>query len=657
MPKLNLIWVQLEAYGALNQEKNAVLNEALRQSDFSTINLTQTVCAAPSTVMTTMGLLTGVSPVMLAKDHIPKRFQVPDDWQASGFQTITNFLEEKNYEVIGINAVYDCPKCLPMFKDTHAGVTSYMGKKEGYNFWEAWCIPQRLRNIKESLSDKPKAFFFHLIDADILPELLNELATIGLDKSNTVMVLVGDHGWPIKFFKKEPALFHDLHQEENNIRVACHISFPGCKAAEYSQFTSALDLAPTALDLMGFDLEEALPKAEGLSLKDSLESNLPTPERILRLDNRYIAQRKNKVVTLVNSKFRYCFRYETDWAQQPYYKYELSEIPEAEELYFRTDLDEKDNLIDNPEYKKEIQIFRDNLSMTETKALKHFYGDNLFDHYLLREKIFKESQEVQRIHSSARIQKALIQILQRYLAESNISKIALYGAGNHTRSILSLDIINDLVSCILDDNPLVEEIEKIPVVKSGLHTNIDFKALVLSSDYFEFQLKEKAEGWLPKSKEIIPIYQKFGVQLPSYILNYSSPKFEEIIKYSLDTLNPETVLLLGDGKQSVAELEQIDTTKINSSNISFKKAQKHLLRKRFELIVFNHQSLVTFLGWLSQIDQLLEPSGVLIANVQKSNISDEILKDISEMTDDLKINFVKNGQSSVIVACLWRFNS
>jgi len=154
---MNLIWVQLEAYGALNEYKNKILDEALKQIDFYTVNLSQTVCAAPSTVMTTMGLLTGVSPVFLAKDHIPKRKQVPDDWQAFGYTTITDFLEKQSYDVVGINAVFDSPLCLPMFKDTHAGVTPDMKQKEGYNFWEAWCIPQRLRNIIPDFKKDKKA--------------------------------------------------------------------------------------------------------------------------------------------------------------------------------------------------------------------------------------------------------------------------------------------------------------------------------------------------------------------------------------------------------------------------------------------------------------------------------------------------------------------
>ena len=73
---LNLIWVQLEAYGALNEEKNTILDKALGQINYSSIKLSQTLCAAPSTVMSTMGLLTGVMPSLLAKDHIPKRKQM-----------------------------------------------------------------------------------------------------------------------------------------------------------------------------------------------------------------------------------------------------------------------------------------------------------------------------------------------------------------------------------------------------------------------------------------------------------------------------------------------------------------------------------------------------------------------------------------------------
>jgi hypothetical protein len=649
---LNLIWVQLEAYGALNEEKNSILQEALDKSNFSTINLSQAICAAPSTVMTTMGLLTGVSPVMLAKDHIPKRLQIPDDWQANGFQTITNFLEEQDYDVTGINAVYDAPKCLPMFKDTHAGVTPDMGKKEGYNFWEAWCIVERLKNIKASLSERQKAFFFHLIDADILPDLLDELATIGLNQANTVMVLIGDHGWPIKFLKKEPPLFHDLHQEENNIRVACHISYPDCESKEYSHFCSSLDLAPTALELMGFTPKEALPKAEGLSLVNHLKDNSPTADRIIRLDNRYIAQRRNKVITLVTSTLRYTFRYETNWDKQPYYKYEFEEIPEREELYLRSDIDEKSNLINSTNFSEDIEIFREYLAKTESQIIQHFYGDNLFEHYLLKDKIFTQNkEEEQRLHSSTRIQKSLLSLLKKYLDEKQISKVALYGAGNHTRSLLSLNILNSYVCCIIDDNPLVETIENIPVFKTDCSQSKDFKALVLSSDYFEPQLQEKAESWLPENLEIIALYQKFGKSLPHYLINYPKAEYKEILDFTTEVLQPQTNLILSETKDAS------DNLKGTVLSGSYQQVKEKLPKTKFEFILYTEKSLVNYINWFTHADELLEPCGILLAQFTNDALSGDILEDILNLNDQLTVNFVKNDQSTIILACLWRFNS
>ena len=649
----NLIWVQLEAYGALNEEKNSILNDALQQIDYNTVNLSQTVCAAPSTVMTTMGLLTGVSPIMLAKDHIPKRKQVPDDWQAVGFMTITDFLSSQNYDVCGINAVFDSPRCLPMFKDTHAGVTPEMGKKEGYNFWEAWCIPQRLRNITPSLTRDKKSFFFHLIDADILPEIILELKDIGLNKHNTVLVLVGDHGWPIRFKEKEPALFHDLHQEENNIRVSCHIAYPGSQTSEYPHFSSALDLAPTALDAMGFDSKRALPKANGLSLINYLKDNSPATERLIRIDNRYIAQRKNKIITLVNSRLRYTFRYETNWEQQPYYQYRFKPVPEKEELYLRSDIGEEENLIHNEKYLEDISQFRHLLQETETEVLKHFYSKNIFEHYLLNGYIPDQDDcQSDRIHSSFRIQKILLTLLAEKTAKEGIEKVALYGAGNHTRSILKHGIINSHVSVIFDDEPLFNEINGIPVVNSAKHSQNQFDALVTSSDYFESLLKQRAEEWLPANKKLLTLYEEVGEKISDLLLEKSSESFQHILNNVVSICEPEsTLVLMEKTKEKLPDLRRVFIA--DSGN--FKTVVQSLPEQRFDLAIYESQNICECIEWLSRIDEILDSCGFFLAELKTAGDLPNELDSI--LPNDFKMEIVKTSDSLIILGHLWRFNS
>ena len=655
---MNLIWVQLEAYGALNDEKNKILESALEQIDFDTINLAQTVCAAPSTVMSTMGLLTGVSPVLLAKDHIPKRKQVPDDWQAVGFTTITDFLEKQNYDVIGINAVFDSPRCLPMFKDTHAGVTENMSKKEGYNFWEAWCIPQRLRNIIPSLKNENKAFFFHLIDADILPEIIQELKDLGLNKSNTVMVLVGDHGWPIRFKEKEPALFHDLHQEENNIRVTCHMAYPGSLTSEYTHFSSALDLAPTTLDIMGFDSKKVLPKANGLSLIQNLIDNSPFPERLIRIDNRYIAQRKNKVITLVNSRLRYTFRYETNWEQQPYYQYRFKPVSDKEELYLREDIEEKNNLINNRSYKSDLEAFRNFLRKSETEVLKHFYPEDVFEHFLLSGHFHDiDDESSSRLHSNARIQKILLKLLNKKLIETNLNKVALYGAGNHTRSILNQKIINSKVSVIFDDNPLFEEIDEIPVIHPNKKISQQYDALIISSDYFEPQLEKRAKDWLPKNQKLLTIYKEIGESLSHLLLRNDFDSCEALLIKVLSVIEPENILSLNE---SFSKHLSVKNAKVYSPADNYDYSYKSIVglfpENKFDLITYKTKNIFELSEWLSRVDELLDTCGIFFAAIDSEIPINK--KDLSRIiTRDFKMDILAKEDSIIILGHLWRFNS
>ena len=654
---MHLIWVQLEAYGALHGEKNRILEEALNTINFDTVNLSQTVCAAPSTVMTTMGLLTGVSPVLLAKDHIPKRKQVPDDWQAQGFTTITDFLENQNYDVVGINAVFDSPRCLPMFKDIHAGVTPDMRQKEGYNFWEAWCIPQRLRNIIPNLTREKKAFFFHLIDADILPEIIHELQGIGLNKKNTVLVLVGDHGWPIRFKEKEPALFHDLHQEENNIRVSCHIAYPGSQTSEYPHFSSALDLAPTAIDLMGFNSKNVFPKANGISLVNHLRGNSPAPERIIRIDNRYVAQRKNKIITLVNSRLRYTFRYETNWEQQPYYQYRFKSVPEKEELYLRDDIEEKNNLINNESYKTELETFRNFLRKSETQVLKHFYSEDLFEYYNLKGYLSTENEEsAQRIHSSARIQKILLKLLNDKLLDEGINKVALYGAGNHTRSILNHKIINSKVSAIFDDNALFSDIDGIPVIHPDNENLQDYEALIISSDYFEKQMKKRAKEWLPENKKLLTIYEEIGESLSQLLVKNELSSYKVLLNEVLSVTEPQNILCLNETLRDQLSAINLKTHFPEDNDLSFKTIAGLFPENKFDLITYKTKNIFELSEWLSRVDELLDTCGIFLAEINSEIPINR--KDFSNIIAKyFKLEVLENKSSTIILGHLWRFNS
>lgn len=670
----NLIWVQLEAYGALNNQKNSILNEALEQIKFKTINLSQTVCAAPSTVMTSMGMLTGVSPIFLAKDHIPKSQTVPQNFQAVGFTAISDFLEEQGYQVKGINAVYDSPRFLPMFKDTHEGVTPDMGKEVGCNFWQSWCVVQRTKNILSSYRSNKKAAFFHLMDADILPKIISLLETVGFNENNTVLVLVGDHGWPIRFKDKEPALFHDLHQEENNIRVSCHLAYPGSSSTSYDHFNSALDLAPTVLDIMDFPPLVSLPKAHGISLKPYIKENSPSPERIVRIDNRYIAQKKNRIITLVNSKFRYTYRHETDWQHQPYYQYRFKPVKENEELYTREDIEESNNLIHDISLEKVIEEFRAYFEKSETDILNHFYGENLFEHYLLKDFSPRMiSDEVQRIHSSKRIQKILLTLLRAELVNEGVSKIVLYGAGNHSRSILELGILNDLIKVIIDDSPLVESLMGIPVIKPAEHSRFNFESIVISSDYFETQLYERAKEWCPKDTSIKTLYEAIGSKLSEKLM----PSFDSFNSDSLDKifslLIPENTLLLTDSFPGLSNEGQgnifsaTETGKLinlNSdylrelislnSNLPYKKVGQSLESRIFDLIIYKGKNIFELTEWLSNIDKHIEACGVFLGLI-KGSINNKDLATV--LPEDFYFNAKKIGPSTLFIGHLWRFNS
>lgn len=90
---------------------------------------------------------------------------------------------------------------------------------------------------------------------------------------------------------------------------------------------------------------------------------------------------------------------------------------------------------------------------------------------------------------------------------STSSKIALYGAGQHTRRILKLRVLpRARFVAIFDDKPTSALFETIPVHSPTQAAAVDFDGVMISSDVYAKELAKKAEQWLPKGKWLAEIY-------------------------------------------------------------------------------------------------------------------------------------------------------
>ena len=76
--KKHLVWIQLEFGGKLLNNYQTIKKE-IYKLDFRFVEFSDMICSAPSTVMSTIGMLTGVQPVFLASDHVAKSKQINSD--------------------------------------------------------------------------------------------------------------------------------------------------------------------------------------------------------------------------------------------------------------------------------------------------------------------------------------------------------------------------------------------------------------------------------------------------------------------------------------------------------------------------------------------------------------------------------------------------
>lgn len=189
--------------------------------------------------------------------------------------------------------------------------------------------------------------------------VVDELDRLGL-RENTIICLWGDHGWKLG----EHQGWSKMTNFDIDTRCPLIISYPGAKGGvnvKQSAMVEFVDLYPTLADLAGLDVPKDLP---GKSLRPLLD------QPGLKWENAAMSQylrggmitesydhQMHMGYTIRTSEFRY-----TEWyAWDPKTK-TIGKL-EARELYDHRKNDlENENVADNPEYKKFLEIMIEKLA-------------------------------------------------------------------------------------------------------------------------------------------------------------------------------------------------------------------------------------------------------------------------------------------------------
>jgi iduronate 2-sulfatase len=170
--------------------------------------------------------------------------------------------------------------------------------------------------------------------------LINALKENGMDK-NTIVILTSDHGWKIG----EHAMWCKHTNYEIDARVPLIIKTPENQTGRIEQsFTELIDVYPTICNLAGIPTPD---DCEGKDLSAWLKNanTAPHPYAI----SQYKRSRKTGGDVIGYSVKNTGFRY-TEWINS-----ETKKVVASELYNHNLDPDENTNVVENPEYKSNIE--------------------------------------------------------------------------------------------------------------------------------------------------------------------------------------------------------------------------------------------------------------------------------------------------------------
>ncbi len=385
------------------------------------VEFTTAVTSAPSTVMSTSAMMTGVPSIY--QSLIYEGFNS----ETRQLKTLQKILSAQGYDVRNTIFFPEGRRYLgPMIGDlSKRHWPSHLNEDQ---FWSNDQINEILDNILNDPIDHP--FFLYLNYNCRHDPLTSEKVECGLDKlkrlgmlDNTIIVINSDHGYPDPSrdisYTEMRNLGHDLVMTDDNILVPLVFVVPSGRARTISEAVSLLDVVPTLLDLVGIGVKSLSNKnVTGRSLKQLIVGEVDKPNNtVIRIDNRYIAQPK-RLSALRNNRYKY-----------------ICEIDTGKEFFYDTLTDklELKNLIDEPTCQELIEQFREQFLGEEQDIFNHHV-----EYVTSRLSKFMESEMVQ-ITLVEPANKTLLSIFEAAAIKMKITSKIIKNGGKILSSTLRTD--------------------------------------------------------------------------------------------------------------------------------------------------------------------------------------------------------------------------
>ena len=267
------------------------------------IEFTNAITSAPSSVMAAASMFTGIESAYLARNF--------NDWEFdnSSFDSIQNILQKEGYDIYSIDnsrSGREVTKDLTMplsKKFFPKGITHR-------NFWTNLDMVRILENILK-MKPKRKSFFMMWFDCRNDPN-----TSFCVEKSiqlfkdynlyrDSITIITSDHGYPdpTTGLNKNTMrnMRHDMVVTDDNIKVPLFIKTPDLIKKKIENVVGHVDIFPTLMNLLNINVQYKNKLIiEGQNL---ITNNGKVENRIIRTDTRLLLQ-KGRITSLRNSSHK-----------------------------------------------------------------------------------------------------------------------------------------------------------------------------------------------------------------------------------------------------------------------------------------------------------------------------------------------------------------
>ena len=314
---MNIVWIFIDSVRRYHSDDDRSRLKVMDKFNEKSIEFTEVVTSAPSTVMSISAMMTGQHSFILGTNYNDFRFD------RDNYPTLTSILHKRGWDCYAalmhpdIREKLTCLNIYPRYKwpmgFSHG---KWWSNSEIYNF-----IKKALQ--KESRKFKPeKKFWFIDYNCRKDPEISNKVEDTfnlfykhGYDHDNSIFILCSDHGYPdpsrgiTPELLKKKKLTHDIFMTDDNIMIPFFLSLPGIKNIKYDKQISTINIFPTLIDYLGLKIPNS-----NLTYSESLLPFLKSKPKnsksfIARSDARFLGQ-TNRICCIRSKKYKLIYDYE-----------------------------------------------------------------------------------------------------------------------------------------------------------------------------------------------------------------------------------------------------------------------------------------------------------------------------------------------------------